>query len=197
MLTVILLGITSYSLWGIKAVSKESNQNITIVPTIDQTEPLEHPHFIKEEYIPVIPEGENIAQNGKIKSTDFEGSYTPRKAIDGNAMGISYWEGKKDTYPNYLWLDLKDEYEIHAVRVCLSPTSLWGKRTQTFSVQISDDGENYKDLVKEAAYIFAPDTNNEVVIEFESVTTRYISLVFMDNTGSGGGQVAEFEVYEE
>ncbi len=172
-------------------------ENLTIVEVPEQTESMAHPDFIKEEYIPQIPQGINVAPEGKIDASSFEGSLTPRKAIDGQATGVSYWEGKKDTYPNLLTLNLKEEKSIHAVRVCLCPQNIWGRREQTFSVQISSDGEAFIELVPEKTYVFDPDRGNEAVIEFAAVETQYIRLSFTGNTGAGGGQVAELEVYAD
>lgn len=167
----------------------------TIVAAPEQTEAMEHEDFIAEEYVSVIPEGVNLALEGKIDTSGFQESFTPRKAIDGRTAGPSYWEGAKDTYPNYLTLDLKEAKAFHAIRLCLNPESLWGKRTQEIAIQISDDGENFTDLIPSAPYEFTPDRNNEVILEFDETTAQYVQLVFTSNTGAGGGQLAEFEVY--
>ncbi len=172
-------------------------ENLTIVEAPERAESMEHPDFIKEEYIPQLPEGTNVALEGKMDASSFEGSFTPRKAIDGNTMGVSYWEGKKDSYPNLLILNLKEVKAIHAVRICLCPQNIWGKREQTFSVWISSDGEEYTELVPEETYVFDPDRGNEAVMEFDAVETQYVKLSFTNNTGAGGGQVAELEVYAD
>lgn len=172
-------------------------ENLTIIQAPEQTEGMEHPDFIKEEYIPQIPAGVNLALEGKIEASSFEGTFTPRKAIDGNALAASYWEGGKDSYPNRLTLNLKEKAAIHAIRICLCPQDIWGRREQTFSVEISDDGETYEELVPETTYLFDPDRGNEALIEFERLETQYVQLSFTGNTGAEGGQVAEFEVYQE
>lgn len=169
--------------------------SVTVVEAPEQTEAMEHEAFIAEEYVSVLPEGENLALEGKIESSSFQESFTPRKAIDGKTAGASYWEGEKDTYPNYLTVDLKEEKSFHAIRVCLNPDTLWGKRVQEFSVEISSDGENYTELIPSAAYEFSPDRNNEVILEFDETAAQYVQLKFTSNTGAGGGQVAEFEIY--
>jgi len=74
--------------------------------------------------------------------------------------------------------------------------AIWGKRTQTLAVQISDDGENFTPLAREKQYTFDPDTGNEVQILFDDTQARYVELVFTENSGAGGGQVAEFEIYQ-
>lgn len=169
--------------------------SVTVVEAPEQTEAMEHEAFAVEEYVSVLPEGENLALEGKIEASSFQESFVPRKAIDGRTAGASYWEGAKDSYPNLLTLNLKEEKSFHAIRVCLNPETLWGKRTQEFSVEISSDGESFTELVPSAAYEFTPDRNNEVILEFDETTAQYVQLKFTSNTGAGGGQVAEFEVY--
>ncbi len=172
-------------------------ENVTIVNAIEQEKSMEHPDFIIEEYVPVIPEGVNIALEGKMDASSYEGGFVPKKANDGDTAGGSYWEGKKDTYPNVLTLDLKEEKSFYAVRVCVCPQIIWGRREQTFSIQISNDGENFTQLVAEAVYVFDPKEGNEATIYFNEVKAQYVQLVFTANTGSIGGQVAEFEVYSK
>lgn len=187
--------IACFYLFGLKEA--EYNilpENVTIHKNIEQAGAMEHPDFIKEEYVLTLPEGENIALGKKVKASSFNDVYTARKAVDGVAAGVSYWEGKSD-YPNTLMIDLEEPAPIHAVRVCLSPMSIWGKRTQTFGVYISDDGENFTELYPVEDHEFNPDTGNEIQFNFDEITTRYVQLEFTGNTGAGGGQVAELEIY--
>lgn len=177
-------------------VVKETIQtNATIVPAIEQTEALEHPDFVKEEYVATIPEGENVALGKKATSDSFTQSYTARKVTDGIATGVSYWEGKAKSFPNILMVDLEEVYQIHTVRVCLSPMSIWGKRTQDFSVSVSTDNITFTELVPTKQYTFDPDRGNEVQIKLDQVEARYVQLSFTANSGAAAGQVAELEVY--
>lgn len=201
----LLLAVTALlavALWCIVLVrhfgSQEvSHGEIVVVETPDRTESAQHPLFIREVYEPVIPAGVNIAQMAKIEADSFTEVYTPRKVKDGKTAGQSYWEGAPDSYPNILTASFEEEYGIHAIKVCLCPQSVWGARTQTFSVEISRDGENFEELLASADYEFNPDTANEVVLEFDEVTCRAVRLVFTANTGAGGAQVAELELYSE
>jgi len=170
---------------------------VTMIAAIDQTEIMEHPDFIKEVYVPIIPDGSNLALDGEVEASSFNQSFTPRKAIDGNADGASYWEAEGDSYPNEIVLDLLELSSIHAIKVRLNPAYIWGKRTQTFEVQVSVDGESYDILEEETIYTFDPDYGNEVLLEFEAISVQYIKLIFTDNTGANGAQVAELEVYGE
>ncbi len=178
-----------------KPEPKIVDTNVTIHEAIEQTASMEHPDFIKEEYILILPEGENIALKKKVKASDFNDVYTPRKVVDGIATGPSYWEGKANAYPNIITVDLEEESSIHAIRVCLSPMAIWGKRVQTFSVLTSNDGDKFTELYPSKDYKFDPDTGNEVQFLFDNISTRYVQLAFTGNTGAGGAQVAEFEIY--
>lgn len=194
-INVLLGGILLFVLK--KPELKILDTNVMIHETIEQTASMEHPDFIKEEYVLILPEGENIALKKKVKASSFNDVYTPRKVVDGIATGPSYWEGKPDTYPNTITVDLEEESSIHAIRVCLSPMAIWGKRVQTFSVLTSMDGENFTTLYESKDYTFDPDTGNEVQFLFDAMKTRYVMLEFTNNTGSGGAQIAELEVYSK
>lgn len=198
---VLLLAVNLYLIGFAPGKIKEPPQNIkdsnvTVVSAPDQTESMEHPDFKKKEYKLVLPEGTNIALKKKVTASSFADVYTPRKVTDGVALGVSYWEGKSD-YPNYLTVDLESKQKFHAIRVALSPMAIWGKRTQTFSVNLSDDGVNFKPFIESKQYTFDPDTGNEVQLLFDDTEARYVQLVFTENSGAGGGQVAEFEVYQK
>jgi hypothetical protein len=170
--------------------------NVTVVKAIEQTEAQVHPDFVKEEYALVLPEGDNVALNKKIEASSFTQVYNAVKAVDGMTDGPSYWEGKPD-YPNLLTVDLDAPTKIHAIRLALNPLPIWGKRTQTISVNISSDGTNFTELVAAQQYTFDPDTGNEAQITFDETEARYVQLSVTENSGAGGGQIAEFEVYSK
>lgn len=190
------IAVLIYFFNGIKEPPKEmSAENVTVVSAPDQTEAQPHPDFIKEEFVLTLPEGENIAVGKKIKDNGFTDVYGANRANDGSADGSSYWESKG--FPGTLTIDLEEAAKIHAVRVVLNPLSIWGKRTQTIAVNISSDGENFTELVKTKQYTFDPDEGNQVQIPFDETETRFVQLVFTENSGAGGGQVAEFEIYSK
>ncbi len=170
--------------------------NVTISEARDQTEAEEHPAFIKEEYVAVLPEGTNVAVGKGIKANAFNDVYNAEKANDGNTDGASYWEGTKD-YPNTLTVDLENPTKINAIRVALNPLAIWGKRTQTIAVKISADGTTFADLIGTTQYTFDPDTGNEIQLTFAETEARFVQLEITENSGAGGGQVAEFEVYSK
>ncbi len=180
------------------AVRQEMNvENLTVVAAPEQAVSQEHPDFIQAEFVPVIPAGSNVALGMKVEASSFEATFTPRKVTDGNAGGVSYWEGAKDSYPNWIAVELEEARTVHAVRILLNPQNIWGRREQTFAVEVSGDGETYAEVAAEATYVFDPDLGNETVVEFDPAMATSVRLIFTANTGSGGGQVAELEVYGE
>ena len=196
LLTAVLLAILAYGFIFIKAPSPAMDPaNLTVVAAPDQTQAMEHPDFVKEEYVPVIPAGKNIAPDGIATASSFTDVYPASKAIDGNVNGPSYWEAKAESYPNVLTVKLPEASDIHAVRVRLNPAGIWGKRTQTFSVSAGSDSEKYNEIVPMTQYAFDPDRGNEVVIEFGAINAQYVKLEFTENSGASGAQAAELEIY--
>ncbi|MDF2908541.1 MAG: coagulation factor 5/8 type domain protein [Herbinix sp.] len=170
--------------------------NVTVVEAREQTEAEEHPAFIVEEYKLVLPEGENVALNKSITANSFTEVYNAPKAVDGTSDGPSYWEGTGE-YPNTLTIDLGSQIKIHTIRLALNPLAIWGKRTQTVAVNISIDGDNFTELLPAKQYTFDPVIGNEAQLPFEEVETQFVQLVITENSGAGGGQIAEFEVYSK
>lgn len=194
-LGIAMIALSVYYIFLRTSHSEAEKGNITVVKAVSQTEPMEHELFIQEEYIPVIPEGSNIALDATAEANYFEDVYTPRKATDGNTQGISYWEGTKDSYPNILTVSWQEMKLVHAIKVCLSPLPVWSTRIQTFSVEISSDGETFTEFIASMNYEFNPKKGNEVVLEFDETEVKSVRLVFTSNSGATGAQVAEFEVY--
>lgn len=200
---IIVLAIIAAGAWGTsfslsRAAADDGNRvgQITHVETIEQTESQVPEAFVKEEYIPIIPEGVNIADLSRFDSNGYNDVYLPGKAKDGDTKGASYWEGKADDYPNILTAVFSEEQSVHAIKLLLCPLSIWSTRIQSFSVKVSYDGESFEEIIPNTDYTFDPNKGNEVVIEFDKdLSVMAISLEFTQNTGAVGAQVAEFEIY--
>jgi hypothetical protein len=191
------LGLLYYASNYIKEPPQTINPaNVTVVEAREQSEAEEHPAFIAQEYKLVLPEGENVALNKSITASSYTQVYNAPKAVDGSCDGPSYWEGTGE-YPNTLTVDLGAPTKIHTLRLELNPLAIWGKRTQTIAVNISSDGESFTELLPTTQYIFDPDFGNEVQLPFEELETQFVQLVITENSGAGGGQIAEFEVYSK
>lgn len=199
---IVILAIAAVGMWG-AAIAIQKNAEtvslgeVTVVPTADRTESIVPPALVKEEYKPVIPDGVNIAGEARIDANNYNSSFLPGKVKDGNTAGSSYWEGAPNEFPNIISANFEEAYNIHAIKLCLCPQSVWGPRVQTFSVEISTDGENFTEFIPSAEYQFDPDTGNELVLEFDKTSVKAVRLTFTGNTGAVGAQIAELEIYTE
>ncbi|OLB64844.1 MAG: coagulation factor 5/8 type domain-containing protein [Actinobacteria bacterium 13_2_20CM_2_72_6] len=125
-------------------------------------------------------------------SSQVNGAQTPATATDGDAN--TYWESANNAFPQWLQVDLGTAYSIGKVTLRLPPSTAWGTRTQTLSVQTSTDGTNFGTVVGSANYTFTSPANT-VSITVPATTARFVRATFTANTGWPAGQAAEFEVY--
>jgi hypothetical protein len=92
-------------------------------------------------------------------------------------------------------VDLGSSTSVSRIVMDLPPSSAWGTRTQTITIQGSTDGTNYTTLVGSQGYTFDPSTGNTVTATFTSASVRYVKLTFTANTGWPAGQLSELQVY--
>jgi hypothetical protein len=138
--------------------------------------------------------GENIARGKNATADAFQDVYEGSYSTDGDVK--TYWEGKANSYPNNLTVDLGASTKVGKLRLRVNPDKIWGKRAQTFSILGSTDGKEFKEIVASTAYQYDPKTGNQVTIDLpEGTVVQFIKAQFTANTGAVGGQVAEFEVY--
>ncbi|MFJ6198989.1 discoidin domain-containing protein [Micromonospora sp. NPDC092111] len=139
----------------------------------------------------------NLAAAGAVVSLTASSTadvYGPANAGDGNAN--TYWESANNAFPQWLQADLGSAIAVNRVVLKLPPSSAWQTRTQTLSVQGSNNsGGPFSTIVGSAGYVFNPATGNTVTIDFNQTTTRYVRLNITGNTGWPAGQISEFEVY--
>ncbi|HWD79203.1 MAG TPA: discoidin domain-containing protein [Kribbella sp.] len=125
-------------------------------------------------------------------SSQVNGTQTAATATDGDPN--TYWESANNAFPQWLQVDLGSARSIGKVTLKLPPSSAWGTRTQTLSVQTSTDGNTFTTPVASASYTFTSPTN-VVNIPVPATTARYVRVNITANTGWPAGQVSEFEVY--
>ncbi len=126
-----------------------------------------------------------------------EDVYVISNITDGNPL--TYYESEKGVWPAQVVIDLSDTYDIKYISIYLPPLMQWTKRTQTFTIYASSDGNSYQEIVPENVYTFDPKTGNVVEIELEnSHRTRYIKFVFTANSSLGGegAQISEISIFE-
>ncbi|MBQ9885681.1 MAG: discoidin domain-containing protein [Lachnospiraceae bacterium] len=175
---------------------KMPEANLEVVKAPEQAEAMTLPvETAAEEFVPVTPEGVNVALKGAAKSGGYQDVYLPNLAVNGDTSGPSYWEGEAGIWPNWFSVDFDDTYPIYCIKLGVCPAKIWGKRTQEFSIEVSEDGENYTEIVPNTKYQFDPLTGNYVIVEFDEVTAKSIKLVFQSNSGATGPQIAELEAY--
>ncbi|MFD1050244.1 discoidin domain-containing protein, partial [Kibdelosporangium lantanae] len=125
-------------------------------------------------------------------SSQANGSLPSSNTTDGDAN--TYWESANNAFPQWLQVDLGATANIGKVTLKLPPSSAWGTRTQTLSVQTSTNGTSFTTAVGSANYTFTSPTN-VVSIPVPTTSARYVRVNITANTGWPAGQVSEFEVY--
>ena len=125
-------------------------------------------------------------------SSQVNGTQAASTATDGDAN--TYWESANHAFPQWLQVDLGAARSVGKVTLKLPPSSAWGTRTQTLSVQASTDGSNFSTPVASATYTFTSPAN-VVNITVPTTNARYLRVNITANSGWPAGQVSEFEVY--
>jgi hypothetical protein len=125
-------------------------------------------------------------------SSQVNGTQAATTATDGDAN--TYWESTNNAFPQWLQVDLGAARSVGKVTLKLPPSSAWGTRTQTLSVQASTDGSNFSTPVASATYTFTSPAN-VVNITVPTTNARYVRVNITGNSGWPAGQVSEFEVY--
>ncbi|WP_327121495.1 discoidin domain-containing protein [Streptomyces sp. NBC_01341] len=134
----------------------------------------------------------DLAVSKPITASSVVHTFVAANANDNSLT--TYWEGAGGSYPNTLTVKLGANADTESVVVKLNPDSSWGARTQNIQVLGREqDATSFTSLVAAKDYAFSPATGNTVTIP---VTARVadVQLKFTSNTGSGAGQVAEFQV---
>ncbi len=200
---VISLGLSAYGVFAGGSGIKLKDSQIQTVTTPNQDK-VTTPKELQTQTVEVkYPTGDNLALSSKktkAKVNGFTDVYIAGLAIDGETEAASYWEGKdfkKTNGINTFELIFKQEEEFNEICLKLNPDRIWSKRTQTFSIEGSNDGKTWTEIVPKADYDFSPKKGNFVVVDFDTVKYSHLQLTFTKNTGAGGGQIAELEVYNQ
>ncbi|WP_395838911.1 CARDB domain-containing protein [Archangium violaceum] len=136
---------------------------------------------------------QNVAIGKSITASSYTQVYVATNANDGNRS--TYWEGAPNAYPNTLTVNLGGNYNISSVVVQLNPDSIWGTRTQNFTVLGHNASTStFSTLVPAATYTFNPATGNQVTIPL-TATVSELRLQFASNSGATGAQVAELQIF--
>ena len=122
----------------------------------------------------------------------------------GNAANITdgdpltFWDGGKDTFPNYVTVDLGRNYRLSEVEVALPPQEAWTPRQQELEILVSEDGKEFFTVKEKTGYKFSYSENdNQVTIPLEDEPVgRYIQIAGYSNDepSEPGVQIGELTV---
>lgn len=135
--------------------------------------------------------GPNLSLGKTVTSSSSNGPYVAGNLTDGNQG--SYWESTNNAFPQWAQVDLGATVSIDQVILALPAN--WGSRTQTLSVQGSQNGSSFTTIVASAGRLFDPGSNNRVTVDFAATSTRYVRISITANTGWPAAQLSELEVY--
>ncbi|MFH9298544.1 discoidin domain-containing protein [Streptomyces sp. NPDC017520] len=134
----------------------------------------------------------NLAVNKPITASSVVHTYVAENANDNSTS--TYWEGAGGSYPNTLTVKLGSNADTANVVVKLNPDHSWGPRTQRIEVLGREQSSSsFNSLSAARDYAFNPASGNTVTIPV-SARVADVQLKFTANSGSGAGQVAEFQV---
>ncbi|WP_410586868.1 discoidin domain-containing protein [Amycolatopsis sp. lyj-23] len=137
--------------------------------------------------------GTNLALGKAITASSTEWTYVAANANDDSLA--TYWEGGGGTYPNLLTVALGANADLDHVVVKLNPDPAWGPRTQTIAVEGREQSSSaFTTLAAARTYSFDPATGNTVTIPLGGRAAD-VRLRVTANSGAGGGQAAEFQVF--
>ncbi|MCG5214654.1 discoidin domain-containing protein [Streptosporangium soli] len=136
--------------------------------------------------------GSNLAVGKPISASSTIHTFVAANANDNNVA--TYWEGNAGSYPNTLTVQLGANASVNSIVLKLNPDSIWGTRTQTIQVLGREQSATaFTNLSSAAVYTFNPATGNTVTIPV-TASVADVQLRITTNSGSSGGQVAEFQV---
>jgi hypothetical protein len=135
----------------------------------------------------------NLALNKPASASGSTQTYQPSNAVDGNTS--TYWESTDNAFPQWFQVDLGAATSVSRIVMNLPPSSAWGARTQTLTIQGSTDGSSFAPLAGSQGYNFAPANGNTATATFSAGTVRYVRLTFTANSGWPAGQLSELQVF--
>jgi hypothetical protein len=142
---------------------------------------------------PTPTPGGNLALGKAASASGFTQSYEPANAVDGNTS--TYWESTDNAFPQWFQVDLGSAASVGRLVMDLPPSSAWGARTQTVTIQGSTDGSSWTELAGPKGYSFDPASGNTASASFSPASVRYLRLTFTANTGWPAGQLSELQAY--
>jgi F5/8 type C domain len=135
----------------------------------------------------------NLAAGRPASASGYTQNYQPSNAVDGNTS--TYWESTDNAFPQWFQVDLGAAAGVGRVVMDLPPSSAWGARTQTLTIEGSTDGSSFTTLAGSKGYGFDPASGNTATATFTAAPVRYVRLTFTANSGWPAGQLSELQIY--
>ncbi|MEU9417529.1 discoidin domain-containing protein [Streptomyces sp. NPDC048272] len=137
--------------------------------------------------------GSNLAVGKPITGSSVIHTFVAENANDNNTS--TYWEGAAGAYPSTLTVRLGANADVDRLVLKINPDSAWGTRTQNIQVLGREQGASgFTGLVAAKDYTFNPASGGNTVSIPVGSRVADVQLRFTSNTGSGNGQIAEFQV---
>ncbi|MEU9799356.1 discoidin domain-containing protein [Streptomyces sp. NPDC051000] len=137
--------------------------------------------------------GSNLAIGKPITGSSVIHTFVAENANDNNTS--TYWEGATGAYPSTLTVRLGANADVDRLVLKINPDSAWGTRTQNIQVLGREQGASgFTGLVAAKDYTFNPASGGNTVSIPVGSRVADVQLRFTSNTGSGNGQIAEFQV---
>lgn len=141
-----------------------------------------------------IDGGTNIAAGRPASASSTNGAFAAGNVTDTDAS--TYWESANGSFPQWVQVDLGQNYSVGKATLRLPPSTAWAARTETLSVQGSTNGTSFDTLAASAAQTFDPNANNNTVtITFPAATARYVRINVTANTGWSAAQLSDLQVF--
>jgi hypothetical protein len=121
---------------------------------------------------------------GAASASSSDGKNTAAHLDDGKQD--SYWQSSGAKLPQWAQIDLGKDAMVHQVR--LKVPASWSARTETLSIQGSEDGQLFDTLASSAKYTFTPSKGNTVTVSFPAQKARWIRA---DVTANSAGKTAQ------
>ncbi|MFG1805084.1 choice-of-anchor D domain-containing protein [Streptomyces sp. NPDC049040] len=141
-----------------------------------------------------IDSSTDIAAGRPATASSTNGTFVPGNVTDADAS--TYWESANGAFPQWVQVDLGQNYSVGKVTLKLPPSTAWAARTQTLSVEGSTNGTSFSTLSPSAARTFDPNNgNNTVNITFTAATARYVRINVSANSGWSAAQLSALQVF--
>ncbi|MEE1751637.1 discoidin domain-containing protein [Streptomyces sp. SP18CS02] len=136
--------------------------------------------------------GANLAVGKPITASSVIHTFVAENANDNSLA--TYWESAAGGHPSTLTVKLGANADVSGLVLRLDPDSAWSTRTQNIQVLGREQGASgLTSLAAARDYTFDPAGGNTVSVPL-GARVADVQLRFTSNSGSSGGQIAEFQV---